>query len=191
MKSLLRKIAKLRVLVIGDVMLDHYIWGDAQRISPEAPVPVVDFERDSYSAGGAANVALNLAALGAKATIAGFFGDDEAGDRLSRILVEKKIATIATPGTGDTIVKTRILVRRQQLCRLDRESPPPAYRVTASQAPATSPAPQASRQAMPLTTSERPTMVHKPGSSEMTRCSAVAALCAKEDMVLGFGPAVS
>ena len=137
MKSLLRKIAKLRVLVIGDVMLDHYIWGDAQRISPEAPVPVVDFERDSYSAGGAANVALNLASLGAKATIAGFFGHDEAGERLSLILAEKKIATIATPGTGDTIVKTRILVRRQQLCRLDRESPPPQYLINPDRIAAT------------------------------------------------------
>jgi D-beta-D-heptose 7-phosphate kinase/D-beta-D-heptose 1-phosphate adenosyltransferase len=74
MKSLLKKISKLRVLVIGDVMLDHYIWGDTGRISPEAPVPIIDIERDSYSAGGAANVALNIASLGAKASIAGFFG---------------------------------------------------------------------------------------------------------------------
>ena len=123
MKSLLKKISKLHVLVVGDVMLDHYVWGDAQRISPEAPVPVIDVERDTYSAGGAANVALNLASLGAKATIAGFFGRDDAGKRLGGILTQKGIATVSTPGSGSTIVKTRVLVRRQQLCRLDRESP--------------------------------------------------------------------
>lgn len=129
MKSLLKKISKLHVLVIGDVMLDHYIWGDAQRISPEAPVPVVDVERDSYSAGGAANVALNLASLGAQATIAGFFGRDDAGKRLSGILTQKNIQTVSTPGSGSTIVKTRVLVRRQQLCRLDRESPQHDYAI--------------------------------------------------------------
>ncbi len=129
MKSLLKKIAKLNVLVIGDVMLDHYIWGDAARISPEAPVPVVDVDRDTFSAGGAANVALNIASLGAKATIAGFFGKDDAGKRLAGILEAKNIATIATPGRGATIVKTRVIVRRQQLCRLDRESPQHGYHI--------------------------------------------------------------
>jgi D-beta-D-heptose 7-phosphate kinase/D-beta-D-heptose 1-phosphate adenosyltransferase len=129
MKSLLKKISKLNVLVIGDVMLDHYIWGDTARISPEAPVPVVDVVRDSYSAGGAANVALNLASLGATATIAGFLGRDEAGTRLRGILTGKGITAIGTPGSGDTIVKTRVLVRRQQLCRLDRESPGHVYAI--------------------------------------------------------------
>lgn len=129
MKSLLKRIAKLHVLVIGDVMLDHYIWGDALRISPEAPVPVVDVDRDTYSAGGAANVALNAAALGSKATIAGFFGRDDAGTRLKGILKNRNIETIATPGRGSTILKTRVVVRRQQLCRLDRESPQHGYHV--------------------------------------------------------------
>lgn len=129
MKSLLKKISKLHVLVIGDVMLDHYIWGDAARISPEAPVPVVDVERDTFSAGGAANVALNLTSLGATATIAGFFGKDDAGKRLAGILTQKGIATIPTPGRGATILKTRVIVRRQQLCRLDRESPQHGYHI--------------------------------------------------------------
>jgi D-glycero-beta-D-manno-heptose-7-phosphate kinase len=129
MKSLLKKISRLHVLVIGDVMLDHYVWGDAMRISPEAPVPVVDVERDSYSAGGAANVALNIASLGAKATIAGFFGKDDAGQRLTGILKAKGIGTIGTPGRGATILKTRVVVRRQQLCRLDRESPQHGYHI--------------------------------------------------------------
>jgi D-beta-D-heptose 7-phosphate kinase/D-beta-D-heptose 1-phosphate adenosyltransferase len=129
MKSLLKRISKLHVLVIGDVMLDHYIWGDTTRISPEAPVPIIDIERDSYSAGGAANVALNIASLGAKASIAGFFGRDDAGKRLSGILTQKGIATITTPGSGSTIVKTRVVVRRQQICRLDRESPQHDYQI--------------------------------------------------------------
>jgi rfaE bifunctional protein kinase chain/domain len=131
--ALLGKISKLRILVIGDVMLDHYIWGDATRISPEAPVPVVEIARDTWTAGGAANVALNLASLGAQCTVAGFIGDDEAGGRLTRLLHEKGIATITTPGTGATIVKTRVLVQNQQLCRLDRESPQAHYALTPTQ----------------------------------------------------------
>lgn len=132
--ALLKKISTLRILVIGDVMLDRYLWGDATRISPEAPVPVVDITRESVTAGGAANVALNLASLGAHATVAGYFGADVAGRTLAATLAEKKIDTLATPGTAQTIVKTRVLVQRQQLCRLDRESPPSAYAVTADQA---------------------------------------------------------
>src|SRR5690348_16735811 len=127
--ALLKKIARLRILVIGDVMLDHYIWGDATRISPEAPVPVVDIARDSWTAGGAANVALNIASLGGKCVIAGFIGHDRDGAKLSEILHAKKIRTLPTPGRGMTIVKTRVLVQHQQLCRLDRESPPVDYAV--------------------------------------------------------------
>jgi D-beta-D-heptose 7-phosphate kinase/D-beta-D-heptose 1-phosphate adenosyltransferase len=108
-------------------MLDHYIWGDATRISPEAPVPVVDIARDSWTAGGAANVALNIASLGARCTVAGFIGQDEAGARLTGILKGKNIDTIPTPGDAPTIVKTRVLVQHQQLCRLDREAAPTAY----------------------------------------------------------------
>jgi len=133
---LLKKIARLRILVIGDVMLDHYIWGDATRISPEAPVPVVDIARDSWTAGGAANVALNIASLGASCTVAGFIGQDEAGARLSTILHSKRIGTVPTPGEAPTILKTRVLVQNQQLCRLDREAPPTAYHVSPGKAEA-------------------------------------------------------
>jgi D-beta-D-heptose 7-phosphate kinase/D-beta-D-heptose 1-phosphate adenosyltransferase len=133
---LLKKIAGLRILVVGDVMLDHYIWGDATRISPEAPVPVVDIARDSWTAGGAANVALNIASLGARCTVAGFVGNDDAGTRLTTILHGKKIAVLATPGEAPTIVKTRVLVQHQQLCRLDREAPPSAYHVSVTKAEA-------------------------------------------------------
>jgi D-glycero-beta-D-manno-heptose-7-phosphate kinase len=134
--ALLKKISGLRVLVVGDVMLDRYIWGDATRISPEAPVPVIDVDRETWTAGGAGNVALNIAGLGARCTVAGYFGSDDAGRKLSAALAEKNIATIATPGTSQTIMKTRVMVQRQQLCRIDRESPPADYRVTAAQAEA-------------------------------------------------------
>src|ERR1700749_2180778 len=104
-KALLKRIAGLRVLVIGDLMLDHYIWGDATRISPEAPVPVIDIARDSWTGGGAANVALNIAALGAQCSLFGPLGADEAGSRLRSILRAKAIDVIAYPGKVATIVK--------------------------------------------------------------------------------------
>lgn len=128
-RALLKKISGLRILVIGDVMLDHYVWGDATRISPEAPVPVVDIHRDSHTAGGAGNVALNIASLGAHCTVAGFIGKDDAGRQLDKVLTEKGVSTLPTPGRGATMVKTRVLVQHQQLCRLDRESAPASYRV--------------------------------------------------------------
>ncbi len=128
-QAILEKLPHLRVLVIGDAMLDHYIWGDATRISPEAPVPVVDIFRDTYTAGGAANVALNLASLGARCTLAAFIGSDDAGQKLAALLREKNIAILPTPGTGATIIKTRVLVQHQQLCRLDRESAPATYAI--------------------------------------------------------------
>ena len=127
--QLLRRLRRLRILVVGDVMLDHYIWGDATRISPEAPVPVIDIARDSWTAGGAANVALNLASLGAHCTVVGHFGADESGRRLEGLLRERGIESLSTPGDAPTIVKTRVLVRQQQLCRLDREAAPSAYEV--------------------------------------------------------------
>ncbi len=132
--GLLRKIAKLRILVVGDVMLDRYIWGDATRISPEAPVPVIDINRETWTAGGGGNVALNLAALGARCTVAGYFGADDAGGKLRQTLQDKGIAVLSTPGSAQTILKTRVMVQRQQLCRIDRESPPASYHVTAAQA---------------------------------------------------------
>jgi len=126
-KALLKRITALRILVIGDVMLDHYIWGDATRISPEAPVPVIDIARDSWTAGGAANVAINIASLGAECALFGFIGGDADGSRLRSVLKEKGVDALASPGEGRTIVKTRVMVQHQQLCRLDRESLPAAY----------------------------------------------------------------
>jgi rfaE bifunctional protein kinase chain/domain len=121
--SLLNKLAGIRVLVIGDIMLDHYLWGDVHRISPEAPVPVVHAIKDTYTAGGAANVALNLTNLGVKTSLIGHVGEDEAGQRLSQMLVESgvKLIEVNNQSTTPTIVKTRVIVRNQQLCRIDRE----------------------------------------------------------------------
>jgi len=133
-KALLKRITGLRILVIGDLMLDHYIWGDATRISPEAPVPVIDIARDSWTAGGAANVALNIAGLGAHCTVLGYVAKDEAGAKLRSILKEKGVETVATPGEGMTILKTRVMVQHQQLCRLDRESLPEKYTMPAKAA---------------------------------------------------------
>jgi len=122
-KTILQKVRDRKVLVIGDIMLDHYVWGDASRISPEAPVPVVDVTKDSYAAGGAANVALNVASLGGRAVLAGWTGNDEAGLKLDEILAKFSVQRLEGFVADDrtTIRKTRIMVRNQQLCRIDRE----------------------------------------------------------------------
>ena len=120
-ETLLAAIARTRVLVAGDVMLDHYIWGDSVRISPEAPVPVVEVESDTFAGGGAANVSLNLAALGAGVLLCGRTGADEAGKRLGEILRDRGVEWLATPSAPQTLKKTRVMARNQQLCRIDRE----------------------------------------------------------------------
>lgn len=131
MKKLLEKIRELKVLIIGDLILDHYIWGDASRISPEAPVPVIEVDHDSYTAGGAANVALNIRALGATAEICGVLGNDDSGLLLKKILAENNVPIddIFIFPNIQTILKTRIIARQQQLCRLDRESTPANYKI--------------------------------------------------------------
>ncbi|PIP58965.1 MAG: D-glycero-beta-D-manno-heptose-7-phosphate kinase [Verrucomicrobia bacterium CG_4_10_14_3_um_filter_43_23] len=130
MKDLLAKIEGVSALVVGDPMLDHYIWGDSERISPEAPVPVIDVSMDTYVAGGAANVALNVAALSKKTQMAGYIGRDDAGLRLRSILQEFDVRyhhCYEEDRQASTILKTRVVVRNQQLCRLDRESSPAEY----------------------------------------------------------------
>ncbi|SUO92741.1 bifunctional D-glycero-beta-D-manno-heptose-7-phosphate kinase/D-glycero-beta-D-manno-heptose 1-phosphate adenylyltransferase HldE [Suttonella indologenes] len=110
------------VLVIGDVMLDRNWQGDTQRISPEAPVPVVNISRQEARAGGAANVAMNLAALGAKVALCGLVGDDEAGGQLRAIIRQQGITDLMKNCPADTITKLRVLSRHQQLMRLDFEA---------------------------------------------------------------------
>jgi D-beta-D-heptose 7-phosphate kinase/D-beta-D-heptose 1-phosphate adenosyltransferase len=123
-----------RILVVGDVMLDHYIFGDATRISPEAPVPVVLAGSETDTVGGAANVANNIASLGGQVELIGGIGDDANGRKLEERLEKQGIRYDAgfRLGGARTITKTRIIVRSQQLCRLDFEQDRATYaRVTA------------------------------------------------------------
>jgi D-beta-D-heptose 7-phosphate kinase / D-beta-D-heptose 1-phosphate adenosyltransferase len=116
-----------RVLVVGDVMLDKYIWGDVERISPEAPVPVVRATWQNERPGGAANVAMNLAGLGACVTVAGFGGGDEEQDRLESALAEAGVEPALTEVAGiQTTTKLRIFSGNQQMMRLDMEAAPAA-----------------------------------------------------------------
>ena len=123
-RKLLADARKTRVLVIGDVMLDQFIWGGVSRISPEAPVPVVEFERESFMPGGAANVARNLAALDVPAELFGVIGKDHAAGQLNKLLVEHKIGCtgLITNPKRHTSVKTRIVAHQQQVVRIDRET---------------------------------------------------------------------
>jgi len=111
------------VLVIGDLMVDHYIWGSATRLSPEAPVPVVNVKKESTTLGGAGNVVQNLVALGASVAIAGVIGKDASGRQLIDIMENEgvKTGTIVEDISRSTTVKTRVLVGSHQLVRVDRE----------------------------------------------------------------------
>ena len=120
---MLEKVAQVRLLVVGDVMLDRYWFGEVSRISPEAPVPVVKVERIEERLGGAANVARNAAAVGAKTVLLSVVGDDEAGRSLSRMLAEGEIdAGLHVDRNIDTTVKLRVIGRQQQLLRIDFET---------------------------------------------------------------------
>src|SRR5271165_1171386 len=99
-RRILAAAGQARVLVVGDLMLDQFIWGSVSRISPEAPVPVVDFSRESFMPGGAANVARNLVALEAPTELLGVIGSDEAADKLLNILREQRIGCGGLVKTG-------------------------------------------------------------------------------------------
>src|SRR5579864_1355112 len=115
--------SKKRLLVIGDVMLDEFVWGRVSRISPEAPVPVVEVLRESSFPGGAANVARNVRECGAEVYVMGLVGEDSQAGRLRRILEDGgiRLETLAAESGFQTIVKTRIIARQQQLVRVDHE----------------------------------------------------------------------
>ena len=122
-KSNISGVSSNNVLVIGDMMLDHYIYGDCNRISPEAPVPIVEVRSDQYELGGAGNVVKNLSAFGYNPSIICVVGDDD-----NAIIVSSKLSEYCLEWNGlivDTMsittVKTRILVNKHQLIRLDRE----------------------------------------------------------------------
>jgi D-glycero-beta-D-manno-heptose-7-phosphate kinase len=112
----------LKILVLGDFMLDQFVWGRVQRISPEAPVPVVDVERETFSPGGAGNVVMNLRAMGAHPFPVGACGDDWAGERLRTLLRGEGISSDSLLNVSrPTTVKTRIVAHQQQVVRVDRE----------------------------------------------------------------------
>src|SRR5437868_5761286 len=123
LKSLIPRLRGKRIAVLGDLMLDRYLWGTASRLSPEAAVPVVDFVEQSEGLGGAGNVAANLAALGARVECFGTIGNDEAGTALRNCLRASKITEkgVLSDRSRMTTVKTRIIARHQQVVRVDRE----------------------------------------------------------------------
>jgi rfaE bifunctional protein kinase chain/domain len=121
--ALVRRLRGVRVLVVGDLMLDQFVWGRVERISPEAPVPVVHVTDEDLRPGGAGNVVSNVAALGGRASIGGLVGRDPAGGALQAALARLGADTSGVVATGETstIRKTRIIAHHQQVVRLDRE----------------------------------------------------------------------
>ena len=117
------KFPSAKIVVVGDLMLDHYLLGHVTRISPEAPWPVVDVHDEEYRLGGAANVAHNVSALDGKAVLCGLIGDDEAGGRLRTLLTQQGVAVdgLVVDAKRPTTVKMRIIGRQQQMMRVDRE----------------------------------------------------------------------
>jgi D-glycero-beta-D-manno-heptose-7-phosphate kinase len=123
-RQVLASAGQRRVVVVGDVMLDQFIWGSVARISPEAPVPVVEFQRESFMPGGAANVARNLSALGVQTELFAVVGRDDAAKTLERLLSEQRVDCrgLLALGNRATSIKTRIVAHRQQVVRVDRET---------------------------------------------------------------------
>ena len=122
--ELIRRFGRVRALVVGDLMLDQFVWGTVRRISPEAPVPVVQVADEDVRPGGAGNVVSNLAALGGKAAVCGIVGRDAAGERLVTALRARGADTrgVVVSRVSPTTQKTRIIAHHQQVVRLDRES---------------------------------------------------------------------
>jgi D-glycero-beta-D-manno-heptose-7-phosphate kinase len=123
LEQILDRASSRRITVIGDLMLDEFVWGNVGRISPEAPVPVVEVTGESFYPGGAANVARNLREFVNRVAIIGLLGKDRSGQQLRELLSEQKIDTsnAVEEATFHTIVKTRIIARHQQVVRVDRE----------------------------------------------------------------------
>jgi rfaE bifunctional protein kinase chain/domain len=123
-QKIVNSFSELKVLIIGDVMLDSYIWGAVERISPEAPVPVVTVKKKDFRLGGAANVALNVASLGAKPILCALVGDDDEGKKLIQRLEEGGISKegIVISSQRPTTVKTRVIASHQHVVRVDEES---------------------------------------------------------------------
>jgi rfaE bifunctional protein kinase chain/domain len=122
-QELLSSFPETKILVVGDLILDKYLWGEVERISPEAPVPIVDVKKETVNLGGACNVAWNISALDGNVYIAGIIGNDENGRILNFLLKEKNINTLLVKDPSrPTTEKTRIIAVSQQLMRIDKES---------------------------------------------------------------------
>ncbi len=119
--TILKNFPKSKILVIGDLILDRYIWGRVSRISPEAPVPVVEVTDDNFVLGGAANVANNIVSLGGKVTMVGVAGKDRAGEVLRKLLDDQDIRSVLFEDSRPTTIKTRVIAHNQQVVRFDRE----------------------------------------------------------------------
>ena len=115
---------RVKILVVGDLMLDHYIWGSCERISPEAPVQVVKINNETYTLGGAGNVVRNLLSLGANVSVTSVLGDDEAGKKIREKLAELNVKDelILTEKGRESSIKSRIMASHQQVVRVDKES---------------------------------------------------------------------
>lgn len=123
LQELIQSFQSKRILVIGDLMLDEFIWGNVKRISPEAPVPVVEVVRESYFPGGAANVARNLKEFAKEVRVLGIIGTDSHAEKLKRVLADEGINLdgVHQDPEYQTIIKTRIIAKNQQVVRVDRE----------------------------------------------------------------------
>jgi len=123
LQNIFARFPKVKVLVVGDVMLDQFVWGQVSRISPEAPVPVVNVVRESFMPGGSANVVHNIHALGASVYVAGVIGNDQAGETLKKALSVERINVqgLIVDKDRPTILKTRIIASHQQVVRVDKD----------------------------------------------------------------------
>ena len=122
LEALLEEIGGKKILVVGDIIVDHFVWGSVSRISPEAPVPVVNVNKEELLLGGGANVLHNIYSLGGEAVLCGIIGDDEMGGRLQKLLQELGSSTAGlVKGKRPTTVKTRVVAQGQQVVRFDRE----------------------------------------------------------------------
>jgi D-beta-D-heptose 7-phosphate kinase/D-beta-D-heptose 1-phosphate adenosyltransferase len=126
-REILEATLNARILVVGDLMLDQFVWGHVRRISPEAPVPVVEFARESFMPGGAANVARNLTALQVPTELFGMVGHDDTARKLKQLLIDQQVVCDGVIGdrSRPTSIKTRIIAHHQQMVRVDRESTAP------------------------------------------------------------------
>lgn len=123
-EKILNRFSKVKILVVGDIMIDRFIWGKVSRISPEAPVPVVVVEKETFRLGGSANVVNNIHSLGGKVSLCGVVGDDEMGQKIIQELIGKGVGNhgIFIEHGRQTTIKTRIFANQQQVVRIDRET---------------------------------------------------------------------